>query len=113
MCARRYDRFSSFVRGREASLRRTYDQLDADGNGRLTGREVEAGLANICFTCPHTRCQYRTRPEARPLLQPTSSFLSAPADMSLGGAGGREGGGTVASGLPRGDAPPPGPSRVL
>lgn len=53
------------MRTREASLRRTYDVLDADGNGVLTTREVEAGLSNVCITCPQTRCQYRTRPEAR------------------------------------------------
>ena len=63
---RSFERFAGFVRGREESLRRTYDVLDADGNGELTGREVEAGLAHICFTCPTTRCQYRSRPEARP-----------------------------------------------
>ncbi|KAK9821932.1 hypothetical protein WJX81_004115 [Elliptochloris bilobata] len=59
-----FERFAGFVRGREASLRRTYDTLDADGNGVLTAREVEAGLSHVCITCPQTRCQYRSRPEA-------------------------------------------------
>ena len=64
--ARSFERFAGFVRGREESLRRAYDRLDADGNGVLTAREVEAGLSHVCITCPQTRCQYRTRPEARP-----------------------------------------------
>lgn len=62
---RSFGRFAGFVHTREASLRRTYDALDADGNGVLTTPEVEAGLRSVCITCPQTRCQYRTRPEAR------------------------------------------------
>ena len=63
---RSFGRFAGFVHTREASLRRTYDALDADGNGVLTTREVAAGLRSVCITCPQTRCQYRPRPEARP-----------------------------------------------
>ena len=84
---RSFERFAGFVRGREESLRRTYDVLDADGNGELTGREVEAGLAHICFTCPTTRCQYRSRPEARPAIVCNMPVLLVVAGYYIGSRG--------------------------
>ena len=57
----RFDRFKVYVSGREESLKRTFESLDLDHDGRLTASEVEAGLSNFAFTCPFSRCVYRTK----------------------------------------------------
>ncbi len=64
MCLHSFDRFRQYISGRESSLKRTFDRLDADGDGRLTAEEVQAGLATFGFTCPFSRCVYRTKQQA-------------------------------------------------
>ncbi|EIE21007.1 mitochondrial carrier [Coccomyxa subellipsoidea C-169] len=39
-----FDRFRQYISGRESSLKRTFDRLDADGDGRLTAEEAVEAL---------------------------------------------------------------------
>ena len=66
----RFDRFKVYVSGREESLKRTFESLDLDHDGRLTASEVEAGLSNFAFTCPFSRCVYRTKQQVPGVLLP-------------------------------------------
>ncbi len=63
-CRCSFDRFQKYISGRESSLRKTFQRLDADGDGRLTADEVKAGLATFGFTCPFSRCVYKTKQQA-------------------------------------------------
>ena len=80
----RFDRFKVYVSGREESLARTFQRLDLDHDGHLTAAEVEAGLQAFAFTCPFSRCVYRTKEQARTrrMLEPVLS-CSAPGYLHL------------------------------
>jgi hypothetical protein len=71
MRCNRFERFKRYISGREASLKRTFKRLDVDGDGHLTADEVEAGLANFGFTCPFSRCVYRTKGQVGPSIWPS------------------------------------------
>lgn len=64
-----------YVSGREESLKRTFELLDLDHDGRLTASEVEAGLSNFAFTCPFSRCVYRTKQQVLVILLPYTATL--------------------------------------
>ena len=49
-------------------LQRTFDKLDTNKDGELTSRDIAAGLASMCFTCPQSRCAYKCTPKVRLLL---------------------------------------------
>ena len=67
LCCRSFERFRKYITGRESSLKSTFDRLDADGDGRLTAEEVQSGLTTFGFTCPFSRCVYKTKQQARHL----------------------------------------------
>lgn len=72
---RSFERFQKYISGRESSLKRTFDRLDADGDGQLTVEEVRAGLATFGFTCPFSRCVYKTKQQVLCSLVPLSTHL--------------------------------------
>lgn len=65
-----------YISGRERSLKRTFERLDADGDGQLTADEVAAGLSNFGFTCPFSRCVYRTKTQVGDRISAMTSTLS-------------------------------------
>ncbi|CAL8469144.1 g8685 [Coccomyxa elongata] len=84
-----FDRFQKYISGRESSLRKTFHRLDADGDGRLTADEVKAGLATFGFTCPFSRCVYKTKQQAVEALMQTA-LQPAGSKPKRGGGGTRQ-----------------------
>eukprot|EP00892_Ulva_mutabilis_P002973 jgi/Ulvmu1/12677/UM094_0034.1 len=55
-----YEVFHRYVTARESALKRIFDKLDTNRDGKLTQAEMRAGLAHMRVVCPNTRCCYRT-----------------------------------------------------
>ncbi len=54
-----YSMFKAFVRSREEGLRRAFNMLDVDADGRISLDDLQEGLRRVSVCCPRTRCIYR------------------------------------------------------
>lgn len=78
-----FEAFRNYVMARESALKRTFDALDNDGDGKISSTDMRAGLSHLAITCPNSRCCYRSRTSCvNYLLGTLGSKNKEPVDFS-------------------------------